>query len=34
MAVLVENGRIATDIHAGAGAVLELITTARAPAAS
>ena len=34
MAVLVENGRIATDIHAGAGAVLELITTARVPAAS
>jgi peroxiredoxin/uncharacterized membrane protein YphA (DoxX/SURF4 family) len=33
MAVLVENGRIATDIHAGAGAVLELITTDRAPAA-
>ena len=29
MAVLVENGRIASDIHAGAGAILELITTAQ-----
>ena len=28
MAVLVQDGRIASDIHAGAGAILELITTA------
>jgi peroxiredoxin len=32
MAVLVRDGRIASDIHAGAGAVLELITTAPATA--
>jgi peroxiredoxin/uncharacterized membrane protein YphA (DoxX/SURF4 family) len=32
MAVLVQDGRIASDIHAGAGAILELITTAPATA--
>ncbi len=34
MAVLVQDGRIASDIHAGAGAILELITTAPATAAN
>ncbi len=34
MAVLVQEGRIASDIHAGAGAILELITTAPDTAAN